>query len=93
MRTSRSVASSPASKHGATSIRRSRHAATHGVVCAQNPARMTPTARMRELGAILAAGFLRQLENRSNSLDDRAQVERACELGVNGLENPKEKTA
>ena len=56
---------------------------------------MAPDARLRELGAILATAFRRQLENTGpNCLDDRDQSERACELGaVNALENPTEETA
>ena len=69
--------------------------ATQGPVCAQDPARMTPEARLRELGAILAAGFRRQHENnRSNCLGDRGHPERACETGtVNSPENPEEGSA
>ena len=52
---------------------------------------MSPEERLAELGQILAAGFRRQHENRSNCLDDRDQAERACELGVvNSPENPEE---
>ena len=52
---------------------------------------MAPDARLAELGAILATGFRRQHETRSNCLADRGQAERACELGVvNSPENLKE---
>ena len=93
-RTSPSVASTPASAQVGTPARRREHRPTHGVVSAKDPARMAPAQRLREIGAILAAGFRRQLEIRSNCLDDRDQVERACELGaVNALENATEETA
>ena len=61
-------------------------------MCAQDPARLAPDARLRELGAILAAGFHRQPENKGpNCLADRGQSEGACETGVvNSPENPKE---
>ena len=56
-----------------------------------DPASMSPEERLAELGEILARGFRRQHENRSNCLADRGQSERACELGVvNSPENPKE---
>ena len=85
----------PAPRGRRPSATRREHSPTHGVVCAQDPARMTPEARLRELGAILAAGFRRQLENEgSNCLADRDQSEAACEIGaVNALENPTEETA
>ncbi len=53
---------------------------------------MTPAERLRELGAILAAGFRRQLENTgANCLADRDQVERACETEVvDSLENTED---
>ena len=64
------------------------------MICRRDPGLMSPADRLAELGAILAAGFRRQLENRLNSLDDRAQVERACEPEVvNSLENPNEDPA
>ena len=53
-------------------------------------ARMAPDSRVAEVGAILAAGFRRLLENGSNCLADRGQSERACEPGVaNSPEKPK----
>ena len=52
---------------------------------------MAPDARLAELGAILAAGFRRQRENRSNCLADRGQPEGACETEVvDSLESPEE---
>ena len=88
---SRRVASEPRPGRGAASPAAAQHGAAQGVVCAQDPARMTPEARLAELGAILAAGFRRQHETRSNCLADRGQPEGACETGaVNSPENLKE---
>ncbi len=91
---SRRVASEPRPGRGAASLAAAEHGATQGIVCAQDPARMTPEARLAELGQILATGFRRQRENRSNCLADRGQSERACELGaVNSPEKPANQEA
>ena len=89
---SRRVASEPRPGRGVASLAVAQHGATQGVVRAQDPARMAPDARLRELGAILAAGFRRQLENKGpNCLAERNQPEGACETGaVNSPENPEE---
>ena len=86
------VAGLPVPCKSAASRATCQHAATQGPVRAQDPARMSPEARLAELGAILAAGFRRQLENKGpNCLADRGQPEGACETGVvNSPENPKE---
>ena len=86
----RRVASEPRSGRGGAPSATTQHGATDGVVCAQDPARMSPEARMAELGRILALGFRRVLQNRSIPLDDRPQSERACEPVVNSREKPTE---
>jgi hypothetical protein len=86
--TSRPVAPA-ASASNATPIPDSReHGATQALLRAQDPARMAPEARLVELGALLAEGFRRQLENASKDLAGGDQVEPACEPeAFDALEN------
>ena len=94
-RMSRHVAPEPSPRLGAASPAAAEHRATQAVVRAQDPARLTPEARLAELGQILAAGFRRQLENTGQKgLDVCPQSERACETEVvDSLESPTEETA
>ena len=92
--TTRCVAPQPKAGPGTGSRGTSEHAPAQGVVCAQDPARMTPEARLAELGAILARGFRRLREKSSNPLADRAQCEPACEPGaVDSPENAVDQEA
>ncbi len=77
-----------------------RHSAARGPtaeplrVRSKDPGELTAAERVSEIGAILAAGFYRQRENRSKPLDDRGHSERGCEIGVvDSPENPEEGSA
>lgn len=85
---SRCVAPAPQVAKTAPGGERSEYGATQAFVCPQDPARMSPEERRAELGSMLAEGFRRQLENRSNCLATGDQPERACEgEAFDSLEN------
>ena len=77
---SRRVASEPRPGRGVAFPEGSRHGATRGVTCAQDPSRMTPAARLAELGEILAAGYRRGRK----ALAESAEPEALCEPAVDG---------
>jgi hypothetical protein len=53
---------------------------------------MTPAERRAELGALLAAGFARQLENLRNGLAGGGQSSPVCEdEPFDGLENTEDR--
>jgi hypothetical protein len=47
-----------------------------------NPAHMSETARMAELGALLARGYRRMVQNRQNEVAKSAETERPCGRAV-----------
>jgi hypothetical protein len=77
--TSRRVAPAPRRAPTGTETRRSEHGAPYAPVRATDPARMTPAERRAELGALLAAGYARQLENLRNGLAGGDHTSPVCE--------------
>ena len=81
---SRRVASKPRPGRGAASPAPARHAATQGLVGAQDPAQMAPDARLAVLGAILATGYRRFRVSREKGLAESAEPEAPCDQAVDG---------
>ena len=69
-----------------------RHGARVGgtAVRRYDPAAMAPTARIAELGAILAAGYRRLRLNRQNCLAASRESEPSCDQTVDSAENDEE---
>jgi hypothetical protein len=47
-----------------------------------DPSLLTPEARLAELGALLARGYRRMVQNRQNEVADSAETERPCGRAV-----------
>ncbi len=43
-----------------------------------DPGQLTPEARLAELGAILARGYRRMVQNQQNGVAESAETERPC---------------
>jgi hypothetical protein len=47
-----------------------------------DPNQLTPEARLAELGALLARGYRRMVQNRQNEVAESAETERPCDRAV-----------